>query len=637
MSSFVLLSLLCMLIACRSKPSTKQDAPATTGGTKGMPSQLDELTPATAISQPADQEPGEDQAPGFVAQIMFQIDQILGEDEMKQLSSQQSQELEKQTGATLVTAEHLLRFPPRPAIGYWLEVSDRRYMVDTDGVINIPHLPAVTSEFALFAQLGDEEPYAVLPSVEFVPADQPLKPTVFKLIQKLPVSMNPNSESASLRHEIFANQLSDATLTEFAPPHFLHGGACFKEASFASPVAAIYDSIPDRCRKRKACGAGNKSPCCLDYDGPKGDGRPINRGNGPDCMAIGLVFFADSTCGIWTYKKLACANESALPWNNLNPLRPAPSCWYNHKYRNCQNLDENDFHLTPTSAFIHFGEGTDLVLRNNTAGNSSCLAISGDVPRPFLQLQSNGTLLHWPKCGGYRADHYGDNSQQHYEDMKVRLTALPPPSSDTCKATYKVVASSGGKTAKSTIVATNPNCGGWSGQISCTSQPPPGQRHEELVDSSHSEFQRLTVNVQDSAGIATGHAETHSSKVIRRKQIRGSAVTISVDITGKSDGVADGTSPATVDVFLEEAKGTYSISFNIASPIEGKVHTVDCIRGDCFESDAGIGVAGVCPSTALHGKLSDPSRLQGSTTFTPEFGGPTQTATWSLVRRSRAH
>jgi hypothetical protein len=249
----------------------------------------------------------------------------------------------------LIRQEHVLRFLPYPAVGYRLNIPGRRYMIDDKGVVNTPTLPAVTKNLELFVQAGDVRPYAVLPSVEFVPADRKPKPTVLKLIQKLPASMNPGSEGAMLHEHLRRLEEWEAKLKSLECTNVSSHEACLRPAAIQSSGNPIFGLIPDRCRQRPPCAPGaNDKPCCVDYNGPVGDGKPINRNNGNDCFAIGYKFFEWSTCFIWTVAG-PCANESAYPWNNQDLQNPAPDCWSNHKYRNCQNLDPNDFHLGPPS------------------------------------------------------------------------------------------------------------------------------------------------------------------------------------------------------------------------------------------------------------------------------------------------
>ena len=74
-----------------------------------------------------------EKASGFIAQIMFQVDQLVDDLTIQQFTAAEWKELEQQTGGTLVRSEHVFRLPPFPAAGYWLKLGDRSYMVSTRG------------------------------------------------------------------------------------------------------------------------------------------------------------------------------------------------------------------------------------------------------------------------------------------------------------------------------------------------------------------------------------------------------------------------------------------------------------------------------------------------------------------------
>ena len=44
----------------------------------------------------------------------------------------------------------------------------------------------------------------------------------------------------------------------------------------------------------------------------------------------------------------------------------APTCWENHKFRNCQNLDEDGFEVGPRSLVVRCGESATIQVGNNT-------------------------------------------------------------------------------------------------------------------------------------------------------------------------------------------------------------------------------------------------------------------------------
>lgn len=176
---------------------------------------------------------------------------------------------------------------------------------------------------------------------------------------------------------------------------------------------------------------------------------------------------------------------------------------------------------------------------------------------------------------------------------------------------------------------------GWNGEITCTRTVEGDKGNNELQTWSSSAVQRLVVNVKDGVGTATGYAEMHESLVSRQMAARNGSVVTIFDYGHTSDGVAEGTSRADVQVFLNKPEKTYSISMQLASSIEGKRRTVSCTRQNCEESEHPLPVTRVCLPTGLRGQLSDPSQLQGSVRDVQLSGKNkvTSVTTWRLVRR----
>ena len=385
------------------------------------------------------------QSSEYVAQIMLQVDQVIEPAAARALPPNDWQQIEQQTGAQFIKSEGVLRFPPRPAAGYWLKVSIHRYQIDKEGYIRTPSRPPVTRNLSLFIQVGDTDPFGVIPRVQFVQAGQTPPPTIVKLKQKLPLQMNPDNKSTGPNARNF--ELPDSLNARFQTLEYSDSGplSCIRPVLFQGPGDFPPGPIGAKCA-RKACAPGNAPPgCCLDYDGI-GDGKPVNRKAGPVCAAVGYIKFTNSTCYKWTFENFACINESALFWNNQNPKKKAPNCYQNHKYRNCQNLNMYDLNLIANKTEIKFGESVNLKLRNNTPGNFTCLAVStpaGAKP-PSVTNVGKGGFIKSTDCGGYRASHFTDSPKKHYEDMSLRFTAPAAPPQGSCKVLYKLTATNGG-------------------------------------------------------------------------------------------------------------------------------------------------------------------------------------------------
>jgi hypothetical protein len=148
---------------------------------------------------------------------------------------------------------------------------------------------------------------------------------------------------------------------------------------------------------------------------------------------------------------------------------------------------------------------------------------------------------------------------------------------------------------------------------------------------------RVTYNVRDDVATATGQAEVNSMATRKQKALRGGAITIITESRESSSGSANGTSPASVNISLNKAKGTYSIGASIDSTIAGNVHGSICGKdGKCQQSDSPLYVdscvedmrGSLSDLNSLHGTMSDkkPAGYQGK-------GSKTLTVTWDLSRK----
>jgi hypothetical protein len=258
---------------------------------------------------------------------------------------------------------------------------------------------------------------------------------------------------------------------------------------------------PPHCDRRRPCpdiGSPNANAapgCCLDYNGTLGDGEPYLRSG--NCGAQGYLNFIESTCWQWTFLKRGrpCFTERAILQVE------GPTCWNNHKYRSCQNMNEADFSLNPPTATVEFGQSVQMALRNNTPGNSTCLQVTGGPGKPKLTLGSKGGFVKAAECGGYRADHFTNSPRKHYEDMVLRFKAPSAPK-NACRALYTLSAQSGGQATDASITAIKPGgcaCGGfgevrrwnvtvsfeYSGSAEASSRTPGGDTESQSVQALH--------------------------------------------------------------------------------------------------------------------------------------------------------
>jgi hypothetical protein len=270
---------------------------------------------------------------------------------------------------------------------------------------------------------------------------------------------------------------------------------------------------------------------------------------------------------------------------------------------------------------VNFGQSTDLVLQNNTAGNSSCLIIANSVPAGNLDLLSHGTLVRSAPCGGYRADHFSDQSRKHYEHLKLRFLTPKAPSPKICKATYKVIADSGGKASKSTIVATNPNCGGWSGTITFHFEGDAtlegGQKNFER--SVHqTEYLDVSITLQNGVGAAASHAHWDYHSLDYQQALRGQALTRIETGSVVDTGSADGGSEDSVEVKVAK-DGTYSVAPQWKIAV-GERHTIIKDHGKVIGDTTLPCYANPTFSKGIYGKTASPRHVQGSQTEENPYG-----------------
>jgi hypothetical protein len=181
----------------------------------------------------------------------------------------------------------------------------------------------------------------------------------------------------------------------------------------------------------------------------------------------------------------------------------------------------------------------------------------------------------------------------------------------------------------------------WSGQISCTRVLTGDEDHGELLEWSHSESNRFTIDVRDGRATARGYGEVHERGVNRQKALRGGAITLITNTSDTSEGTVDGVADATVDVQLDKASGRYSIAASMGSVIAGTRHTVSCYRDKCETRDSPMYVDD-CLGGNLAGALTDPNRLRGSKNEVKLGAGRngkgtvSWTVNWDLARRGSA-
>ena len=180
---------------------------------------------------------------------------------------------------------------------------------------------------------------------------------------------------------------------------------------------------------------------------------------------------------------------------------------------------------------------------------------------------------------------------------------------------------------------------GWNGEISCTQEFHDGG-NVEVQTFSGSSVTRIIIDVKNGVGTAHGYASASSFGVNRQPALRGGVKTLIISDSSHGDGTLEDSSPAKVEVFLNQNNGTYSISADYEFKAEGKIHGVMCGRdgGNCQQADGPLVIAS-CFGNTLRGKFSDPTQLHGSARDDKTHGGmygngtSSNTVTWDLGRQ----
>lgn len=254
--------------------------------------------------------------------------------------------------------------------GYWISVGDQKVMTDVNGFFELDDFSEIESGYVWANNLE----YSAQPDSVFDPGrlsvkgELPVKITVpFTIDPKYMDFSSPNWKS----HSILAQQASG-------------------------------DAI---------CGDGwNSNPCCRDYDGFLTLNNPAAWQKWPENDPRKLAAYIGSTC-FKLVNRGWCIREGNGHW--LFPNTPGLSCWFNHKYRNCQNL----------------GEVFSLNLEKNKvlAQNQVRIVIENSTPANDTLIETTHAGLYGPRLigflGSYVLRHYDDGIKEHYASSALTFTA----------------------------------------------------------------------------------------------------------------------------------------------------------------------------------------------------------------------
>ena len=178
---------------------------------------------------------------------------------------------------------------------------------------------------------------------------------------------------------------------------------------------------------------------------------------------------------------------------------------------------------------------------------------------------------------------------------------------------------------------------GWSGQISASSVNEGDAGNTELQDWSDYSATRITIDVKNGVGTATGFHEQSHMGVNRRKALRGGAIVLLFDNSASNAGSVDKTSKATADVNFNKTSGKYFVNVGYDPFAAGTQHSSSCMREKCTENDVPLYIGGIL--LPMSGAIDDLNHVQGVPTTTTAHlgrsGNGTQTFTmiWDLSRQ----
>jgi hypothetical protein len=156
---------------------------------------------------------------------------------------------------------------------------------------------------------------------------------------------------------------------------------------------------------------------------------------------------------------------------------------------------------------------------------------------------------------------------------------------------------------------------GWSGLITCTQTHSGDAGGSESGSWSNFDVSRFTVTLKDGVDSGNGFHQVKNIRISKRPVANYADPrhpNYVDDGSSTMEGTASEESKATVNVNINKASGTYSISMGTTpTPPSGKLHTSTCIPNHgCTDSDQPMGAGGCFPG-AMGGKLTDTNQLHG--------------------------
>jgi hypothetical protein len=201
---------------------------------------------------------------------------------------------------------------------------------------------------------------------------------------------------------------------------------------------------------------------------------------------------------------------------------------------------------------------------------------------------------------GLDRDRFGDK-------VKVQLPSLTHP--EFMKLAHDWIDSMGGQFRGDASCGCEFQHAKWSGQIHYVYNLKGDDGKDELQTWSNSALIQITINVTDGVGIANSRGAQKNEAENRQSVFGGGYKKTD---SSSMNGSASGSSPAQVDVRIDERTGTYTVSPSFAT-IVGTMQGTTCVRDDCKPQQMPFPVV-VPGQTAIWGKVEDRYHVQGSRT-----------------------
>ncbi len=278
-------------------------------------------------------------------------------------------------GISLNDQDHTLQFPSNALPGYWVVLGDQRVMTDSNGNFQIDLPFGITNGFVV-PQRGNRSTIA--------------------------------EATFAVNQLVLPGQVPTPIVVRFE-----HEGALNMDAL---PATTLAGRPKDLFCGNPGVHVGNTIPCCLDYNGYIPTDCKDTSG-GLDSSRV--LHYLGSTCF-----GLVNAGWCAREYNShaIGFRVPRLTCYRNHKYRNCQNVDRTGLWISASAAMVKCGESIDLTIHNNTWANETELLLSPS------SMKNPGTLIgdrvfSASSPSAFTLRHYDDVPPMHFEDQVIHYTA----------------------------------------------------------------------------------------------------------------------------------------------------------------------------------------------------------------------